>query len=314
MLQVEGGRSQSANGTTTRLSRISPPFAHVSVDYGCPLMVKGDNRRSKVNFKGYIALFVCMITMAIHFELVKDLRSEPFLSAVKRFVARRERPVCIYSDNDTNFLGASAELKRFFNEKQNLDDTHNLHTGMGIDWKFIPRGIKSTKTLIKKVLGNTVLNLEEMSTLLCQIEACLNSRPLCSMSNDPDSLCYPTPGHFLIHRSPTATPESDLSDLPANHLSRWQLQHIFQSFWRHWRADYLNQLQRRKWKKESPWAPAEGDIILREDRVSLLSWRMVVIEDLHPGPEGLLRVVTLRTAQGTFRRPISKLCPLPSSD
>lgn len=111
------------------------------------------------------------------------------------------------------------------------------------------------------------------------------------MSTDQSSLCYLTPGLFLIHLSPTTTPESDLSD-------RWQmLQPVFQSFWTHWRAECLNQLQqRRKWKGEGCWAPALGDIILKEDRVPALSRKMGFIENLHPGPNGLVRMVIVRTA------------------
>ena len=97
-------------------------------------------------------------------------------------------------------MGASRELKRFFKENQNLEDIRDLLIGMGVEWKFIPphspnfgglweAGIKSARTLIKRVLRNTILNFEELTALLCQVKSCLNSRPLCFMSSDPGSLC-----------------------------------------------------------------------------------------------------------------------------
>lgn len=58
--------------------------------------------------------------------------------------------------------------------------------------------IKSAKEHLKKILGATKLNYEEIYTLLAVIEACLNSRPLSTLSNNPSDLEPLTPGHFLI--------------------------------------------------------------------------------------------------------------------
>lgn len=234
MSQTEGCRSQSTDGTTPFLSCSSlTTLQHVGIDYGGPITLKGDNQRSKTKFRGHIALFVCMTMRAIHLESIKDLISETFLTALKRFVSRRERPAFICSDNGTIFARANNELKCFFSEERNFGDIHNLLTRQGIEWKFIPpygpnfgglleAGIKSIKGLMKRVIGNTILNFEKMSTLMCQIEACLNSRSLCAMSDDLSSFCYLTPGHFLIQHSPTAIPKSNLTDTPTNRLARWR--------------------------------------------------------------------------------------------
>jgi hypothetical protein len=77
-------------------------------------MLKGDNHRSKTKFRGCIALSICMIIRAIHVELANDLSSETFLTVLKTFVPGSKRPACIYSDNDTNFMGSNNELKHFF--------------------------------------------------------------------------------------------------------------------------------------------------------------------------------------------------------
>jgi len=81
-------------------------------------------------------------------------------------------------------------------------------------------GLKSAKSHMKRVIGNSLLTFQEMKTLLFQIEACLNSRPLCPLSEDPDSLPVLTPGHFLIGESLTAVPEPSVLDTPANRLNR----------------------------------------------------------------------------------------------
>lgn len=87
-----------------------------------------------------------------------------------------------------------------------------------------------------------------MSTILVRIEACLNSRPITPLSNDPSDLSALTPGLFLIGRPQTNSPESDLS---ANRLQRWQrTTQLFQQIWQRWSKEYLTQLQvRQKWPK-----------------------------------------------------------------
>ena len=69
------------------------------------------------------------------------------------------------------------------------------------------------KNHLKRVLDDTKLTYEEFSTLLCQIEACLNSRPLYAISNDPVDMAALTPGHFLITKSILA-PQSQLNWTP----------------------------------------------------------------------------------------------------
>jgi len=96
-------------------------------------------------------------------------------------------------------------------------------------------------------VGETTLTFEEFSTVLTQIEACLNSRPILPMSNDVNDYDALTPGHFLIGRPLLSPPESDKSDITTT--QRWALlSKMTQGFWKNWSKDYLNSLQQRsKW-------------------------------------------------------------------
>jgi hypothetical protein len=95
---------------------------------------------------------------------------------------------------------------------------------------------------IKRVVGETVLTYDELYTLLTRIEACLNSRPLGPMSNDPDDLTAITPRHFFIGEALTAPSEPDLTELKINRLSRHQLlERLRHHFWKRWRTEYLSQ-------------------------------------------------------------------------
>ncbi|XP_043588660.1 uncharacterized protein LOC122570430 isoform X2 [Bombus pyrosoma] len=113
-----------------------------------------------------------------------------------------------------------------------------------------------------------------MNTLIIEIEAILNSRPLTPISTDPNDLLVLTPGHFLIGDALTSIREGDFRDTPSNRLSSWQhLQKIKQHFWRRWHREYLNELNiRNKWSKGSHGIREGTIVILREDNVPPMQW------------------------------------------
>ncbi|KMQ91587.1 hypothetical protein RF55_8527 [Lasius niger] len=87
-------------------------------------------------------------------------------------------------------------------------------------WKS---GVKAIKTHLKRVIGDQILTIEEFNTLLAQVEAVLNSRPLCPLSSDPNDLGVLSPGHFLTLEPLVSVPHVDLELVPINRLSRWQM-------------------------------------------------------------------------------------------
>lgn len=93
--------------------RVTPsrPFSRCGIDFACPIIVKSSLRRKAACPKGYIGIFVCFATKAVHIELVSDLMTKTFLQALNRFFDRRGRSSVIYSDNATNFVGAQRQLK-----------------------------------------------------------------------------------------------------------------------------------------------------------------------------------------------------------
>ncbi|XP_062538835.1 uncharacterized protein LOC134207132 [Armigeres subalbatus] len=98
----------------------APPFLRVGVDYCGPFQVCYPNRR-RVPVKHYAAIFVCLVTKAIHIEMVADLTTQGFLAALKKFVARRGKPSVIMCDSGPNFVGARRlldELAALFKGQQ----------------------------------------------------------------------------------------------------------------------------------------------------------------------------------------------------
>jgi len=65
--------------------RVRParPFLTTGIDYAGPISIRLGPPRSKQISKGYIAIFVCFVTKAIHIELVTSLSTNAFMAALK---------------------------------------------------------------------------------------------------------------------------------------------------------------------------------------------------------------------------------------
>lgn len=289
-------------------------------------MVKESRKRNSSLPKSYVAIFICMSSKAIHLELTFDLSTEAFLNALKRFISRRGAPSDVYTDNGTNFVGADRELKNLREISINTmrhDKVVDFSAQKGINWHFIPphaphfgglweAAVKAMKFHLKRVAGTASLMHDELQTILIQIEAVLNSRPMIPLSSDPNDHTYLSPAHFLIGDTFTAPAEPTLLDVKEGRLSRWQrVEQIKQHFWKKWHSDYLNQMQQRtKWKTNAPSLKPGDLVIMREDNIPQLCWPMARVEAVHPGADGVVRTATVKNTKGTYKRAASKLCPL----
>lgn len=305
----------------------SRPFTNCGIDYGGPFEIKASKVRNNKTVKAYLCAFVCFSTRAVHLEVVGDLSTDAFLNAFKRFTARRGLCANIYSDNGTNFVGARNELREllhFMKDPKNLSTFADHFAKFNIQWHFIPPRsphfggnwesvIKAAKYHMKRVIGNQKLTFEELTTVVTQIEGAINSRPLTPLTEDPDDMTILTPSHFLIGTSLSAVPQVDVKELKQSRLSRFQLlTQLLQGFWHHWSHNYLNQLQQRnKWRTEHEPISVGSMVLLKEDNLPPLQWRMGRVMQLHLGHDNLCRVVSVQTAKGVVKRAIAKVVFLP---
>jgi len=203
------------------------------------------------------------------------------------------------------------------------DSIQEYATRKGFQWHFIPpqaphfgglweAGIKAAKRILKHQYGDGKMTFEEFSTLLIKVEAILNSRPLCPLSNDPNDLEYLSPAHFLIGSTLLSIPEPSVIEAAPHVLQRWErVSQTAQHFWSRWRKEYLTSLQARaKWNKSSPNLKVGDLVFLQDERVHRLYWPRGRVTAVHPGSDGVVRVADIRTANGSYRRPITKLVPL----
>lgn len=136
------------------------------------------------------------------------------------------------------------------------------------------------------------------------------------MNDDPLDYEALSPGHFLVGRELTSVAEPNYEHLKDGALSRYQLiQKRKQSFWTRWSNEYITTLQKRsKWFKEPIKLRNGLLVILQEDHTPPQSWRLGRIIDTHPGKDGIIRVVTVRTSSGIYRRATTKIAVLPIDD
>lgn len=306
------------------LSRTTPgkAFLRTGVDYCGPVWLKAKTARSYVFVKAYICVFVCLATRAVHLELVSDLTTDAFIAALRRFTARRGRVCEIVSDHGSNFVGAVSEIGRIQRHLNELGN-HSFAPEFGIEWKFTTErashhggifeaAVKSAKKHLIRVIGEQKLTFEEYATILAQVETCLNSRPLTKLSDDPNDLTSLTPSHFLVGEANALFPGDRLIDIKSNRLGRWELlQQIMQMFWKRWNEEYLHSLiNRPKWNRVYENFKVNDLVLIKEDNMSPSRWKMGRIVNAYYGSDDLVRTVLVRTATGTYRRPIVKLALL----
>ena len=192
----------------------APPFTYVGVDYFGPFHIK--ERRSVL--KRYGALFTCLVSRAIHIEVSNTLNTDSFLQALRRFVARRGPVRQIRCDNGTNFIGAKSELDKAFSEMDQSVIQQKMCT-MGIEWFFNPpasshmggvweRQIRSVRKILAGILHENGEQLDDESfrTVLCEVEAIVNSRPLTFPSSDPNDLNPISPSNILTMKTQVILP------------------------------------------------------------------------------------------------------------
>ncbi|XP_011858173.1 PREDICTED: uncharacterized protein LOC105555742 [Vollenhovia emeryi] len=288
-------------------------------------MLRTSRGRGHKAHKAFFVVFVCLGTKAVHLEVASDYTAAGFLAAFRRFVSRRGLCQTLYSDCGTNFVGADSQLRALF--RASTSEGRQIGAALAaerVTWRFNPpsapyfggiweAAVKSLKHHLRRVVGDATLTFEEMTTLLAQIEACLNSRPLWALTDDPDDITALTPGHFLVGTSLLTIPEPAPLQSGDHQLSRWPMvQRMRSHFWNRWAAEYLHSLNHRPkwWRTSSEFSPGRLCLV-RNECTPPSRWPLARIVRVHPGSDGHVRVATVKTASTELRRPIVKLVLLP---
>ena len=240
---------------------------------------------------------------------------------MRRFIARHGYPVSILSDNGTNFHGAQRELAEALQAVDHQKVAAKLVT-WEIEWKFNPpaaphmggvweRLVRSVNVALAATLKERSPREEVLTTLFAEGENLLNSRPLTHVSTDSTDAESLTPNHFLL-----GGPNSHLSrrirfhgPLPEEYLASCPGSD------RPLLATVGEGVSPGTYPKDTLHHCEEnlkvGDVVVvADDKLPRGCWPKGMVQSTHPGKDGVVRVVDVKTASGIYRRPVVKVTKL----
>ena len=275
----------------------------------------------RATVRRYGCVFTCLSMRAVHLEILHSLETDSFLNGFIRFCARRGYPKVVYSDCGTNFVGAQSEM---ISELNKLDKSRLIREArnMSVEWNFtIPtashsagvweRIIQSVRRVLLAVMPPCTITDEILSTVFCQVENLVNTRPLTKLSVDIEDERPLTPNHLLLMHSNVLPVWNNFT--PSEVLRRkWKLvQNVSKGFWNRWVKQYLPEMQRRtKW--ETPVKNfTRGDLVLLADEsMPRGRWPLGLVLETNVGRDGLVRSVRVKFQGRELTRPVTKLVRL----
>ena len=318
----------------------SKPFQSTGLDYFGPLYIQDGSSGAKK--KVWVCLFTCIVTRAIHLEMVCDLSAYEFLLALRRFISRRGKPDVVILDIAPQCKLTKSSIDTVWEKATKDPDVQSYVAEQGIKWSFIielspwmggfyERLVGTTKMALQKSIGKNCVTMIQLQTFLAEVEAILNSRPLTYVGEDFDGGTTLTPSHFLSPNTKTDAPvtgnKEEVNDpnykeskITAKEkvLNIWKRgQNILESFWTMWKNDYLLSLRERQQTKlksprvESSEIPKIGDVVQIKENTPRGTWKMGRIVELISSREGNIKAATiLLPTRHTINRPLKLLYPL----
>ena len=308
---------------TIRL-KYSPPFTKVGVDYTAKFQVKM-TIRARNTHPCYMVIFTCLITRAVHTELVLSNEAEDFLLALRRMMSVRGVPVHLYSDNGLYFKKADKELKETVainNEiiKDAADKyefkwsySTELHSAGGGIWE---RAVKLIKVPMRKLLDKSeVMTYVDFLTLMKDAEAQVNDRPLLAVSEEAFDVI--TPSMLCLGRRirlwQDFFSETECDDSSEVRLRWEQRQNLSREFEKLWTSQYLTQLHaRHRWFSKHPNLKIGDLVLIEEQNRKQYQWPLGRVFRIIKGPDGQVRTVLLRSknSRKILKRSIHEIFPL----
>ena len=309
----------------------APPFAHTGIDFAGLLCTASNSDKKTESSKVYVCLYTCASSRAVHLELVPGLSVPTFLQSFRRFVARRGLTVKLISDNAKTFKSSAGEVAKIARSSEVQTQLANK----GVSWDFIverppwhggfwERMVRCVKRCLKKSIGRTSLTFEELRTILVEVEATLNNRPLTYTYDDEEGVSCPlTPADLIYGSRISSTVNDKHFEIVSTNRSLTKRakyhQQLLHQFTRQWRNEYLTSLRERNADmRGAEQVPISvGDIvILKNESSPRLFWKVARVEELLPGRDNVIRSARICVLSESnkktmlLRRPVQHLIPL----
>jgi len=294
-------------------------FVRTAIDFAGPFETIQGRGRSRI--KRYLCLFTCLQSRAVHLEVAFGLDTDSCIRAIMRFCARRGKPRVILTDNGTNFVGSTKEIKGVIIDHYRM--VRNL-AEEEIRWVFNPplashfggifeALIKSAKKAMNAILRSADITDEELITVVTKAEEMLNSRPLLVPNVDEKGTDTLTPNHFLrtSYIDEKTSNEIEPTDR-VKMVSRWRrVLEIREHIWRRWMTEIVPSWGcRQKWTDRILDIEVGEMVWLIDKKTKFGKFPLARIIEVYPGTDGAIRVVKLQCEEKMFLRPISKIFPL----
>ncbi|KAK7886427.1 hypothetical protein WMY93_026048 [Mugilogobius chulae] len=218
------------------------------------------------------------------------------------------------SDRGTNFIGACKELnlnsddpdvKTYLQDNKctwTFNPPHSSHMG-GVWERMIGIARRILDALLLKT-NTTSLTHEMLTTLMAEVTAIMNSRPLVPISSDPESPAVLTPSMLLTQKTDSLAPPAgdfDMHDLSNKHWKR--VQGLADVFWKRWKMDYLSTLQpRRKWNTEKDNLQVGDVVLLKDPQSKRMDWPLAVVVKTLPSQDNRVRKVEVKVTRQALLR------------
>ena len=151
--------------------------------------------------------------------------------------------------------------------------------------------IQSVKSSLRKSIGRSHLTYEQLHTLVVEVEAIINSRPLTYVADDQDGVteCL-SPSHLINGQRITSIPNSrHFKVVSTYHSLTYKLKHHRHLLINQWRRDYLLNLREshnlQVGKKEGRHNSVRiGDVVvLKSDTSKRIFWKLAIVKELLKG-------------------------------
>lgn len=315
-----------------RVTETSHPFQYIGIDVFGHMWVYAPEGlpENEGKVKRWVLLFTCLVTRAVHFEILEGMDTLDIISAIKRFISRRGTPTLILSDNAPQFHLVNGALSELWKNFSKSDMANAYFAEQNIVWRFTPEGapwmggayerlVQVTKLAFKKTYGEQVISEREFLTTIIEIEGMMNSRPIVYVDQHLETPIL-TPNHFLrvsFPAIPVSIEEVEHKRLSTkqNVIECWKASERHMNyFWRIWSEQYLLALGdiHRRIAETPAERPKVGDIVLMVDpNLKRGYWKKAVIERLILSADGKCRSAQIRiNPKSRMIRPIVKLIPI----
>ena len=282
----------------------APAWSSTSLDLFGPFETRGEvNKRTRG--KAFGVIFNCLMTRAVHIDLVTDYSTDAFLQGFRRFISIRGTPTNVYSDPGSQLQGANNVLQKMI---QSLDKDRLKEFGLdnALHWHFTAADapwqngcaeslISSCKKAITNAIGTQVLMFSELLTVMYESGNLVNERPIGKMDLDISDGSYLCANDMLLGRATSRAVSGAFADVKCPKRRYNFVQNIIDAFWIKWTRFYFPSLIiRQKWHVDHRNL-REGDIVLLQDSNAIRGhWKMAKVSKTFSGIDGKVRKVEVQ--------------------